>query len=178
VAGRRALFLDRDGTIIRDAGFPRDPAAVEPLPGAAAALARLRAIGWALVIVSNQSGVARGLIRPEEALAVQERVAELFAREGVVFDGAYFCFHGPDDGCACRKPRPGMVERAARELDLDLRRSILIGDRASDVAAGRAAGTEAIALAEAPVAGASAVLATWDEALAYLLRFGERQEPC
>src|SRR5687768_14579467 len=118
--GRGALFLDRDGTIIEDVGYPRDPARVALLPGAAAALADAQRAGFALVIVSNQSGVARGIITPDEAIAVQARVVELFARDGVRFDGAYFCFHGPEDGCPCRKPAPGMLRSAARDLDLDL----------------------------------------------------------
>jgi len=143
---RPALFVDRDGTIIRDVGYPRDPALVEPLAGAAPALRRARELGYAIVIVSNQSGVARGLIRPEEARAVQDRVAEVFAAEGVVFDGVFFCLHGPDDGCACRKPRPGMLLEAARELGLDLGASLMIGDKPADLEAGRAAGTAAIAI--------------------------------
>lgn len=139
VPRRRALFLDRDGTLVVDAGYPRDPDAVVLLPGAADALRALPA-DVALVIVSNQSGIARGLITPDEAAAVQARVIDRFAGGGVVFAGAYLCPHGPDDGCACRKPRPGMLFDAARDLRLDLARSIVVGDKPSDVDAGRAAG--------------------------------------
>lgn len=138
----RALFLDRDGTLVVDVGYPRDPDAVVLLPGAAAALRAVPA-EVALVIVSNQSGLARGRITPAEAAAVAARVTELFAAEGVVFAGVYHCPHAPDDGCPCRKPAPGMLRQAARELDLDLARSIMIGDKRSDVAAGEAAGCAA-----------------------------------
>jgi histidinol-phosphate phosphatase family protein len=136
---RRALFIDRDGTLIHDVGYPRDPALVEPLPGVFEALRPLQA-GFALVIVSNQSGIGRGLITPAEARAVHDRVVDVFGRAGIGFAGAYYCPHVPGDGCACRKPAPGLLLDAARDLGLDLGGSILIGDKASDIAAGQAAG--------------------------------------
>jgi histidinol-phosphate phosphatase family protein len=141
--GRRALFLDRDGTLIVDVGYPREPSRVEPLPGAFEALAEAARRGFALVVVSNQSGVARGRITREEAQAVQERVEAIFAERGVRFDAVRFCFHGPDEGCPCRKPAPGMLEDAARALGITLGprgASVMIGDKPSDVRAGRAAG--------------------------------------
>lgn len=146
MAGRRALFLDRDGTLIVDVGYPRDPDAVVLLPGVTAALRSLPA-DVALVIVTNQSGLARGTITLAEADAVQARVDALFAAAGVTFAGVYRCPHGPDDGCACRKPRPGLLERAAAELGLDLARSVIVGDKPSDVAAGRAVGVRGIQFA-------------------------------
>ena len=137
----RAIFLDRDGTLIVDVGYPRDPDRVEILPGALEALRRFS--GWALVVVSNQSGIGRGLITPAEAAAVHERFVARFAEAGIVFAGVYYCPHAPDAGCACRKPEPGMLRDAARELGLDLAASIMIGDKAADVAAGVAAGVAA-----------------------------------
>lgn len=136
---RRALLLDRDGTLIVDVGYPRAPAAVAPLAGAIDALRELQR-EFALVIVSNQSGIGRGLITAGEARAVHDRVLELFAAGGVAFAGAYYCPHRPDDGCRCRKPAPGLLLDAARDLGIDLATSIMIGDRSSDLAAGRAAG--------------------------------------
>lgn len=136
---RRALFVDRDGTLIVDVGYPRDPARVEPLPGAIDALRDLQA-GFALVIISNQSGIGRGLVSEAEARAVHDRVIDVFARAGVAFAGAYYCPHAPEAGCPCRKPAPGLLVDAARELGLDLSRSIMLGDKPSDVAAGTAAG--------------------------------------
>jgi len=138
-APRRALFVDRDGTLIADAGYPRDPALVELLPGAADALRELSS-SFALVIISNQSGIGRGLISEAEARAVHDRVINGFARAGVAFAGAYYCPHAPGAGCPCRKPAPGLFVDAARELGLDLASSIMLGDKASDIAAGRAAG--------------------------------------
>ena len=140
---RRALFLDRDGTLIVDTGYPRDPALVEPLPGAIDALRALQA-SWALVIISNQSGIGRGLIAQSEADAVHARVVEVFAAGGVTFAGAYYCPHAPDAACRCRKPAPGLILDAARELGLDIGASAMIGDKPSDLAAGRAAGCERV----------------------------------
>lgn len=142
-AGRRALLIDRDGTLIVDVGYPRDPARVELLPGALAALVELQR-SFALVIISNQSGLGRGLFSEAEARAVHDRVIELFARGGVEFAGAYYCPHAPEAGCACRKPAPGLLVDAARELGLDLARSIMVGDKPSDVAAGVAAGCHTV----------------------------------
>ncbi|HEX8109737.1 MAG TPA: HAD-IIIA family hydrolase, partial [Kofleriaceae bacterium] len=112
---RRALFVDRDGTLIVDVGYPRDPAQVEPLPGALDALRALQA-HFALVIVSNQSGIGRGLITQAEARAVHARVVERFGQAGVAFAGAYYCPHDPGAACVCRKPAPGLLLDAAREL--------------------------------------------------------------
>ena len=123
-----------------DRGYLADPAGVELVRGAAEALGTLRALGARLVLVSNQSGIARGLIRREQHVRVDERLCELLAVDGVTLDARYYCEHGPDDGCACRKPRPGMLRSAAREHDLDLAASLMVGDRDTDVAAGRAAG--------------------------------------
>jgi D-glycero-D-manno-heptose 1,7-bisphosphate phosphatase len=136
---RRALFLDRDGTLIVDVGYPRDPEAVELVDGAADALRALQQ-GWALVVISNQSGIGRGLISEQQATAVHERFVARFAALGVRFAGFYYCPHAPDAGCACRKPAPGLLRDAAAELGLDLARSVMIGDKASDIEAGRAAG--------------------------------------
>ena len=100
---RRALFCDRDGTMIRDTGYLRHPAEVEMLPGAARALADASSHGFAIVVVSNQSGVGRGLISHGEFEAVDRRFRAAFAEEGVALDGVYYCLHAPDAGCACRK---------------------------------------------------------------------------
>lgn len=135
----RALLLDRDGTLIVDTGYPRDPALVEPLDGAIAALRDLQH-RFALVIISNQSGIGRGLIREHEARAVHDRVIELFAQGGVRFAGAYYCPHAPSASCACRKPAPGLLLDAAAELGFDLAASVMVGDKPTDVAAGVAAG--------------------------------------
>lgn len=141
----RALFLDRDGTLIVDVGYPRDPALVEPIPGAIEALRELQRT-YALVIISNQSGVARGLITEAEMNAVHARVVEVFAAGGVSFTGAYYCPHAVDAGCRCRKPAPGMILDAAAEHGLDVGSSAMIGDRQSDLDAGKNAGVPTLVM--------------------------------
>jgi len=135
--GRRALLLDRDGTIIRDAHYLRDPAQVALLPGAAAALARFQAAGWALVVITNQSGIARGLLTEAEYAGVQAALDDLLRAEGVTLDATFHCPHHPDFTglCACRKPEPLLYERARDTLGLDVARSVLVGDKWRDIAA-------------------------------------------
>jgi D-glycero-D-manno-heptose 1,7-bisphosphate phosphatase len=129
--------VDRDGTLIVERNYLADPAGVELLPGAGRGLRRLADAGFALVLVTNQSGIARGLFGEEEFAAVQGRLSELLAAEGVRLDGAYHCPHHPDYSgpCTCRKPAPGMFVRAAADLGLDPARSLYIGDRLADVLA-------------------------------------------
>jgi len=133
---RRAVFLDRDGTIILDRGYVSRPEAVELLPGAARAIRRLNEGGFLVVIVSNQSGIGRGLLTPEQVAAVNRRVDELLGP----FDTWQVCPHGRDDGCTCRKPAPGMVKAACAELGVEASRTVLVGDIGSDVEAAAAAG--------------------------------------
>lgn len=137
---RRAVFLDRDGTIIEDEGYLSDASRVRLVPGAIDALRTFRDRGLLLIIVSNQSGIPRGLITPAQHAEIDARVKAVLAAEGVPLAASYYCAHLPEDGCACRKPRAGMLEQAAREHDVDLARSFMIGDKHSDVAAGLAAG--------------------------------------
>ncbi len=175
---RNALFVDRDGTLITDVGYPRDPSRVELLPGVVPVLLEVIARGWALVIIGNQSGVGRGMITADEATRVEARVEALFAEHGVRFDGAYFCFHGPAETCRCRKPEPGMLLDAARDLSLDLDGSVMIGDKASDVQAGKAAGCRTIAFGAVVVAGADAQCPTWESVATWLTgRSGAPQTP-
>ncbi len=135
-----AVFLDRDGTLIEDPGYLSDASRVRLMPGALRALLAFRNRGLLLVVVSNQSGVPRGLVTKEEHVAIDARMKSMFAGEGVPLDGAYYCFHLPDEGCLCRKPRTGMIDRAVRELGIERSSSYMIGDKPSDVEAGRAAG--------------------------------------
>lgn len=135
LARRRAAFLDRDGTLIVERHYLSDPDGVELIAGVAPALRALRESGHALIVVTNQSGIARGLISPAEYEAVQNRLAELLGEEGVVLDGVYHCPHHPDitGPCVCRKPGAALFEQAAREHHLDLSASLYIGDRVRDV---------------------------------------------
>ena len=135
-----AVLLDRDGTLVEDVPYNADPGRVVPVPGARAALARLRAAGVPLALVSNQSGVARGLMTLEEVAAVNQRVEDLLGPVGPWL----VCPHGPDEGCACRKPAPGLVLAAAAALGVDPAECVMIGDIGADVEAARAAGARAI----------------------------------
>ena len=132
---RAAVFLDRDGTIIVEAEYLADPERVVLLPGAADALEQLAAMGYALVMVTNQSGIARGLYSEDDFRAVQKRLDTLLAERGIRLDAVLHCPHHPDftGPCDCRKPALGLYERAAADLDLDLSASVYVGDRVSDV---------------------------------------------
>jgi D-glycero-D-manno-heptose 1,7-bisphosphate phosphatase len=137
-----AAFIDRDGTLVVERHYLADPAGVELVPRAVEALGRLRAAGFHLVLVTNQSGIARGLYTEADFHAVQERLAALLAAAGIRFDSVQFCPHHPDftGPCDCRKPGTGMFLRAAQELPIDFPRSIFVGDRIKDVLPARALG--------------------------------------
>lgn len=144
---RAAVFLDRDGTIIEDADYLAHPDQAHLIPGAAAAIRRLNEAGIPVVIVTNQSAVARGLASEADVTAVNDRLRELLASAGAHVDGIYYCPHHPEIGklpyrraCDCRKPLPGLLQRAAHELGLDLAGSTMIGDNLRDLEAGAAAG--------------------------------------
>ena len=139
-----AVFLDRDGTLIEEKHYLHDPAEVELLPGVATGLRRLRELGCLLVLVSNQSGVGRGYFDRGDVERVHGRLIELLASRGAALDAFYVCPHAPDEHCDCRKPLPGLVERACREIGLDAGRSFVIGDKPCDVELARAAGAEGI----------------------------------
>ena len=135
---RRFLMLDRDGTINVERHYLSDPDQLELYPGVGQALARLRGLGYGLVVVTNQSGIARGYFDLETLDRVHDRLRELLAGFGVTVDGIYLCPHGPDEDCDCRKPLPGMVDQAVAELGFDPARAIMVGDKAVDVELGRA----------------------------------------
>lgn len=135
-ARRAAAFLDRDGTIIEDVAYIARPEDLRVIPGAAAAIARLNAAGVPVVVVTNQSGIARGYFDLAAYELVRTRLDELLAADGARIDASYLCPHHPDftGPCDCRKPGTLLYERAAADLGLDLARSAYIGDRWRDVA--------------------------------------------
>lgn len=144
---RRAVFLDRDGTLIEERHYLSDPAGVALYPWTLPALRLLRELPLALVLVSNQSGLARGLFDETALAAVQARLVELLAAGGIVLDGLYICPHHPEGrvaayrrDCECRKPRPGLLRQAARDLALDLAGSWVVGDKPEDLALAAGAG--------------------------------------
>lgn len=150
----RAVLFDRDGTLIEDVPYNGEPDKVRPLPGAADVLTALRAHGLKVGVVTNQSGVARGVLSEADVASVNARVEELLGP----IDTWQVCLHGPDDGCGCRKPAPGLVERAAAELGVDPAECVVVGDIGADVDAARAAGARAV-LIPTPVTRADEVAA-------------------
>lgn len=144
---RRAALLDRDGVLNVDHGYVGRIADFEWLPGVPAALAQLQQAGYALVVITNQSGIARGYYSEADFAALTAHMRAELAAQGVTLDAVYHCPHLPQaelaayrQDCDCRKPRPGMITRAAAELGLDLAASCLFGDKPGDIQAGRAAG--------------------------------------
>lgn len=151
---RKAVFLDRDGTIIPNTGALSADPDVEPLLEAVDAIKRLRAAGFLIVVVSNQSGVARGYYTEDELTEMHEALLEKFDEAGAPIDAIYYCPHHPTEGtapeyiidCDCRKPKPGMFIRAAKEHDIDLAASYMVGDAERDIEAARAAGCKGTAV--------------------------------
>ncbi|MCK4856704.1 MAG: HAD family hydrolase [candidate division Zixibacteria bacterium] len=131
----KAIFFDRDGTIMVEKGFLADPAGVVLIEGAVEALKLATSLGYRLFVVSNQSGVARGLMTEADVKAVNNRLIELLQTEGVILDGLYYCPHHPDytGPCDCRKPKRGMVDRALAQHEISLADSYVIGDCRSDM---------------------------------------------
>lgn len=134
------MILDRDGTVNVERQYLSDPEGVELLPGAADGLRYLQRLGLGLVVVTNQSGVGRGYFDLDRVAEIHARLKSLLDREGVTLDGVYFCPHSPDDNCACRKPKQGLVAKAAAELNFDPRGSFVIGDQVSDIQLGKQIG--------------------------------------
>ena len=136
---KRAVFLDRDGTIIRDRGYLKDPNGIELMPGAVETLKALCREGWKLIVISNQSGVGRGLMTVEEMNAVQTKFIRIMRSHGIEITASYLCTHAPEDECDCRKPAPGSLEKAVKEHSVDMGQSWMVGDRESDILCGRSA---------------------------------------
>ncbi len=130
------VILDRDGTIIVERHYLSDPDKVELLPGAAQGLRRMRGMGFGLLVVTNQSPIGRGMFGPDRLQLIHQRLLQLLRHEDVELDGIYFCPHTPEDKCTCRKPRLGMIQRAARELRFSPDCCFMVGDKLCDIEAG------------------------------------------
>jgi D-glycero-D-manno-heptose 1,7-bisphosphate phosphatase len=141
---RAAVFLDRDGTINEEMGYLNHVSRLVLLPQAAAAIRLLNQAGVPVVVVTNQSGAARGYFPPGLVDEVHAHLQHLLAAGGAHLDGIYTCMHHPDKGCACRKPRPALLLQAARDLDLDLARSYAVGDRYKDLETAAHAGAKGL----------------------------------
>ena len=141
---QRFAILDRDGTIIEEKNYLSNPDEVELLPGAAEGLRILREMDLGLVVLTNQSGLGRGYFDKEQLDAVHERMTGLVAEEGVRLDGIYYCPHIPGERCDCRKPKDGLLRRAAADLKFNPSKSFVIGDKPCDVELGRRVGATTI----------------------------------
>ena len=146
-APKRLALIDRDGTIIVDKVYLSDPDGIEFAPGAIEGLQLLRDAGFALVLITNQSGIARGYFDLATLGRIHDRLQSMLAAEGLRLEAIYFCPHGPDDGCDCRKPAPGMVTKAMRDLGFRPDEVVVIGDSDGDMGAAAAAGVKGVRVA-------------------------------
>lgn len=154
-APRAYALLDRDGTIIVDKVYLRDPDGIEFAPGALEGMKLLRDAGFALVLITNQSGIARGYFDAATLSAVHDRLKAMLAAEGLTLAAIEYCPHGPNDGCGCRKPRPGMIHAAMAALGFGPERAVMIGDSDADMGAAEAAGLRGIRIRPDGSAGAA-----------------------
>jgi D-glycero-D-manno-heptose 1,7-bisphosphate phosphatase len=172
--GKKAIFLDRDGTLMKDVGHCSKPDDVQLLEGVDKLLPRLKAAGFKLVIVTNQSGIGRGYFTEADFWSVQHELERQLG-PGII-DATYFCADTPQKASVRRKPNPGMLLEAARDLDLDLERSYMVGDKASDTQAGVRAGVKAAILigtdaaAESMESGAALIVKDFHEIVEFILR--------
>lgn len=141
---KRAMILDRDGTIVVDHGYLDDPGLLQFLPGAAEALRQLSKRGHPIIVVTNQSGVGRGLLTLERMHAINKRFIQMVEESGATVDGLYSCPHKPEEDCECRKPKTKLVLDAATALGFEPANSVVVGDKSSDIALGR--GVQAITM--------------------------------
>jgi D-glycero-D-manno-heptose 1,7-bisphosphate phosphatase len=141
---KKVVILDRDGTIVVDRNYLSDPAGLEFEPGAAEGLRSMYERGCRLVVITNQSGIGRGLFSHRRLLEIHDRLRQMVESTGARLEGIYYCPHTPDDGCDCRKPGLALFREAASELGFDASSAVVIGDKISDVEFGRRAGAATI----------------------------------
>ncbi|MGB2769331.1 MAG: D-glycero-beta-D-manno-heptose 1,7-bisphosphate 7-phosphatase [Candidatus Zixiibacteriota bacterium] len=140
----KVVFLDRDGTIIEEKDFIRTLEEIEFVPGSIEAIKLLRNLGYKIVVVSNQSGIGRGILTEKRVTDVNTNFLRRLEEQGAPANALYFCPHHPDDNCDCRKPKTGMIERAVRELELDLKDAVVIGDKLTDIQLGKNIGATTV----------------------------------
>ena len=176
----RAVFIDRDGTMAKDVNYCRRPEDFVLFPNTARAIKLLNEHGFKVIVVTNQSGIARGYFTEETLAQIHKKMKQELAEEGARVDGIYYCPHHPDDNCDCRKPKPKLVLQAAREHDIDLKRSFVVGDLSMDIELGKAAGCKTILLRNSPQedTGISQDYIASDllEAAQYVLRWKNNRE--
>lgn len=167
---RLAVFLDRDGTVIEDTHYPRDPDKVRFIPGAVSALKKIQEKGYLLFIISNQSGVGRGIIQDHEFKAVHERLCTLLKKEGIHITEFAYCFHKPEDGCRCRKPEPQLIEDLIKSYQIDSENSFMVGDKICDVELGNRVGTQSILIGSQEKAADWLSFSGWDQIVQFILQ--------
>ncbi len=147
----KAVFLDKDGTIVEDVGYMNSHRQVKLFPGSAAAIKKLNEAGYKVIIISNQAGVARGLVTEDMIQTIDKTINKQLLSGGAHLDATYYCPHHPEHGhypykqaCECRKPKTGLIDKAQKKFDLDLTSSFMIGDKATDIECGRQAGIKTI----------------------------------
>ena len=166
----RAIFLDRDGTLNRDPGYVSNPDDVLLLPGVVPGLRQLKAAGFLLIVITNQSGIGRGYYTLEDYFRVAARLKELLCNEGIFLDDTFFCAHAPEAACACRKPGIQLIERAFLKWGIAREKSFMIGDKESDMQAGTNAGLRTLYVGtETGTYGQVADCATLEEAAHWIL---------
>jgi D-glycero-D-manno-heptose 1,7-bisphosphate phosphatase len=171
----RVVVLDRDGTIVVDREYLADPDGLEFLPGAAEGLRRLHRQGYRLVVISNQSGVGRGLFTLERLRQINDRLMQMVGQAGAQLTAIYCCPHRPEEQCDCRKPRAALLHQAARELGFDPHTCIVVGDQSCDVELGQHVGATTVLISADPAPAAAHYVAT---DLLQAARIIERLDPC
>ena len=147
----KAVFLDRDGTIVEDVGYMNSPQQIQFISGSIEAIKKLNDAGYKVIIITNQAGVAHGLVTEDMLQSIDKALHKGLLHGGAHLDAIYYCPHHPEHGvypykqaCECRKPHPGLILKAQKQFDLDLSQSFMIGDKATDIEAGKSAGTKTI----------------------------------
>lgn len=147
----RAVFVDRDGTMAKDVHYCRRPEDFELFPNTAKAIRSLNEHGFKVIVITNQSGIARGYFTEDTLAKIHDKMKRELAEEGAWVDAIYCCPHHPDDNCDCRKPKPKLVLQAAKEHDIDLKHSFVVGDLQMDIELGKVAGCKSILIGDAPL---------------------------
>ena len=174
----KAVFIDRDGTIAKDVPYCSRPEDFELLPGAAEGIKLLNEHGFKVVVITNQSGIARGYFTEEMLARIHGKMQKELAKHGAHVDAIYYCPHHPDDNCECRKPKPKMVLQAALHLDIDLSQSYVIGDTEMDVELARQAGCKAgIRVGEAEGTGHRAA-ASFNDTVCWVIQQAKESQNC
>jgi len=149
----RAVFIDRDGTMAKDVSYCSRPEDFELLPHTAEAISLLNQHGFKVIVITNQSGIARGYFTEETLAEIHEKMKDELAKEGAWVDAIYHCPHHPDDNCQCRKPKPKLALQAAKDHDIELKDSLVVGDLQMDIDLGKAIGCRTILIGTLPMNG-------------------------